>query len=124
MPLFQGLKSLAAFRALYGRHSPSLTIAVHALTISAVPDYTKHQRKIISGYYEHKDTIMLTKLQEIVSELYLADSESKAKRLWTRAGQALKNLKTPQTIIDHLIAQGKVELLAKHLQSQLSEKKK
>lgn len=60
---------------------------------------TPHQRGIVNRYYEHKDTIMLGKLSEIVSELYLAESEKKKASLWKSARLALANLDSdsPQT---------------------------
>lgn len=51
---------------------------------------TKHQKGIVNRYYEHRDTIMVTKLAEIVSELYLCADEKKAARLWDRAAAALR----------------------------------
>ncbi len=80
-----------------------------------MPDYTPHQKKIISRYYDHQQTIMLQKLSELVSELYLADSEAKRGRLWRRAEAAMKNLKVPESLIAHILAAGKPELLARHI---------
>jgi hypothetical protein len=54
-------------------------------------DLSHHQRKIVNRYYEHRDTIMLTKLSEVVSDLYLCESEKKAGALWKSAATALKN---------------------------------
>jgi hypothetical protein len=34
-------------------------------------DYSEHQQRIITKYYNQLDTIMLQKLQELVGELYL-----------------------------------------------------
>ena len=52
-------------------------------------DPSAHQRGIINRYYEHRDTIHVNKLSEIVSDLYLAaDSKTKAK-LWASAQTAL-----------------------------------
>jgi hypothetical protein len=51
------------------------------------------QRKIVRRYYEHLDTIVATRLQELVTDLYLADTDAKQARLWTRAKQQLA--KTP-----------------------------
>ena len=48
-----------------------------------MPDYSKHQKKIIERYYDHRDVIMLTKLGEIVTELYLATSDKKRDQLWS-----------------------------------------
>ncbi len=53
--------------------------------------FTPHQQKIVSRYYEHRDTLMLQKLSEIVSDLYLCETEKKAAGLWKSAATALKN---------------------------------
>ena len=87
-------------------------------------EFTPHQRKIINRYYDHRDEIMLTRLQEIVTELYLADSVSKRKRLWTRASSAMKALKVPPNLADHIIAQAKPEVLAKNLREWLDAGKR
>ena len=63
--------------------------------IMAQRDYSEHQQRIISKYYNQLDTIMLQKLQELVGELYLADTEAKRKRLWERVQKAMLNLKLP-----------------------------
>lgn len=47
------------------------------------------QRKIVDRYYSNLDTISLTKLQEAVSELYLADSDKKKEKLWKTVETAL-----------------------------------
>ena len=44
-------------------------------------NYTKHQKNIIDNYYKNLDSIMLQKLQELVTELYLAESDSKWERM-------------------------------------------
>lgn len=53
-------------------------------------EYTKHQRGIINRYYEHIDTITIQRLGEIVTELYLADTDKKREQLWKRAAVALE----------------------------------
>ncbi|RMH29691.1 MAG: hypothetical protein D6693_01600 [Planctomycetota bacterium] len=55
-------------------------------------DLSEHQRGIVKRYYEHLDTIALTRLGEIVSELYLAESPKKREALWTRARRALEKV--------------------------------
>lgn len=87
-------------------------------------DYTEYQKDVISGYYKNLDTIMLGKLGELVSELYLADSKAKKKRLWERAHKAMIKLKVPPAIINHIIQQEDVEILAKNLQDWLKASKK
>jgi hypothetical protein len=82
-------------------------------------EYTDYQKKVISKYYNQLDVLMLNKLQELVSELYLADSEAKQKRLWERVHKAMLNLKIPQPIIDHIMGKKDVQILAKNLQDWL-----
>ncbi len=87
-----------------------------------MPDHTPYQKKIIERYYDHRGDIMLTRLAEIVSDLFLADSEVKVKRLWSRAEAAMRALKVPETLIEHVVAQKKPELLAAHLRDWQSGK--
>jgi len=82
-------------------------------------DYSEHQRKIISKYYSNLDTLMLQKLQALVSELYLADTDKKEDRLWQRVQQAMENLKIPSPIMEHILRARDVEILAKNLQEWL-----
>jgi uncharacterized membrane-anchored protein YjiN (DUF445 family) len=53
-------------------------------------EYSRNQRKIIDRYYQNEDTIVATRLAEIVSDMALAQGdEKKLDRLWKRAEQAL-----------------------------------
>lgn len=85
-------------------------------------DFTPHQKKIVDRYYDNRDSIMLTKLSEIVTELYLADTDAKRKRLWDRAEKAMRNLKIKEQYIEHIMTQRKPELLASHLKDWSREK--
>ena len=87
-------------------------------------DYSQYQKDVISGYYHNLDTIMLGKLSELVTELYLADTQAKQNRLWQRANKAMVKLKVPPAIIDHIMEKKDVEVLAKNLQDWLTKKKK
>ncbi len=87
-------------------------------------DYSQYQKDVISGYYHNLDTIMLGKLSELVTELYLADTQAKQNRLWQRANKAMVKLKVPPAIIDHIMEKKDVEVLAKNLQDWLAYKKK
>lgn len=84
-------------------------------------DYSKYQQNIINRYYNQMDTIALHKLQELVSELYLADTEAKRKRLWDRVHKAMIKLKVPPQIAEHIIDKKDVEILAKNLQDWLAQ---
>ena len=89
----------------------------------AKKDYSSYQKKVISNYYEHLDTIMLTKLQEIVTDLYLADSDAKQKRLWERAQKAMEKLNINPAVIAHLMKERDVTILARNLQEWLKSAK-
>ena len=83
--------------------------------------YSKHQQDVISRYYDNLDAIMLGKIQEMVTELYLADSETKQKRLWERAHKAMKKLKIKPNIIEHIMSKKDVTILAKNLEDWLKK---
>lgn len=84
---------------------------------------SNYQNKVIAGYYDNLDTIMLRKLGELVTELYLADTPARQNRLWQRAHKAMIKLKVPLVIIDHIMRTRSVEILAKNLQDWTSRKK-
>lgn len=53
-------------------------------------EYSQSQRKIINRYYDNHDTIVATRLGEIVTDIALADGDiKKLDKLWNRAEQAL-----------------------------------
>ena len=79
-------------------------------------EYSEYQKAVISGYYNNLDIIMLQKLSELVTELYLANTQAKQARLWQRAHKAMVKLKSPAVIIKHIMEKQDVEILAKNLQ--------
>jgi hypothetical protein len=82
-------------------------------------EYSNYQKKVISRYYENLDTIALTRLQELVSELYLADSDSKRDRLWKRVEQAIEKLAVPEQIKRHIVESRDLKVLAANLEQWL-----
>jgi hypothetical protein len=88
----------------------------------AKQEYSDYQKDIISNYYSNLDAILLAKLGELVSELYLADSDAKRARLWQRAHKAMLRLKIPPVIINHIMTKKDVQILAKNLNDWLSKK--
>lgn len=85
----------------------------------AAKEYSSYQNKVISNYYKNLDTILLTRLQETVTELYLAESEKKRQKLWDRVAGALDKLKIPKPIKSHILDKKNVEILAQNLQEWL-----
>lgn len=73
---------------------------------------SNYQQKIIKNFYKNRDAISLQKLQESVTDLYLAEGK-KVEQVWKRVIGHLETLGLPQPRIDHLVKQGKPELVAK-----------
>jgi hypothetical protein len=73
--------------------------------------YTKHQQGIIKRYYENIDQITLSKLSELVTELYLA-SGKKRDKMWETATRHMEKLGVPKERIDHILAKQDAALLA------------
>jgi len=74
--------------------------------------YTPHQRKIINRYYEHADTRTLQKLAELVSDLYVCDTEKKADRLWASAEKSLTQAKLKPERIKRIIGSRDISAFA------------
>ncbi len=88
----------------------------------AKDEYSEYQKGVVSGYYSNLDTILLQKLGELVTELYLADTPARRDRLWQRAHKAMLKLKVPAVIINHIMTKKDVQILAKNLNDWLSRK--
>lgn len=89
-----------------------------------MPDYSPHQRRIIERYYDRRDEIMLTRIQEIVTELYLAETDKKLDQLWRQADKAMKGLKVPPSVVQHILSQRKPEILVTNLRTWIDERRK
>jgi len=83
--------------------------------------YSKHQQDVIQRYYNNIDAIMLQKLQELTTELYLAKNTSKEDRLWQRAHKAMQNIKVKPALIDHIMQKRNVEVLAQNVKNWLDQ---
>ena len=90
----------------------------------AKQQYSAYQKKVVSNYYDNLDTIMLGKLQELVTELYLAESRTKQDRLWGRAEKAMAKLKIKPVIIKHIMDKHDVTVLAKNIGDWLKDSSK
>ncbi len=66
--------------------------------------YTPYQKGIIKRYYEHGETLALQHLAEIVSDLYLAETDAEKKRLWKKAAVALAKLKASKARSERILA--------------------
>ena len=85
----------------------------------AKQEYSSYQKKVIQNYYQHKDTIVLTRLQELVTDLYLAETEAKTKKLWQQVEKALDKMKLKPAIKSRILEKQDVKILAQNLQEWL-----
>jgi hypothetical protein len=83
-------------------------------------EYSKHQQDIIRNYYDNRSTIMLQKLGELVTELYLADTDAKRDRLWQRVEKSMAQLKVAPTIAANIMQKRDCRILAENLKDWLA----
>jgi hypothetical protein len=81
----------------------------------AKQEYSSYQKKVIQNYYQHKDTIVLTRLQELVTELYLAETEAKTKKLWQQVEKSLTKLKIKPALRNRILESQDIKILAQNL---------
>ncbi len=75
--------------------------------------HSSYQQKLIKNYYENRTDIGIQTLSEVVSELYLASSDTRRSQLWRRAETALKNIKVEPAEAARIIRAKDLAALAK-----------
>ena len=80
-----------------------------------------YQQRVIKDYYKNRDALMLQRLGEMVTDLYLAQGKARA-RLWKRIVAALEKLEVPASRIQHLIDSDNPTLVADLLKTLLDRK--
>ena len=75
--------------------------------------HTPHQRGIIKRYYDNRDHLETQKLGELVSSLYLAETDKEKDRLWKQVERALVALKTPKGELQRIMDNKDLAALAK-----------
>ncbi len=85
-------------------------------------NYSKHQQRIIKNYYENRDSIALQRVQELVTELYLAEGKKREKH-WKSLANHLEKLGVKPAQISHLVKQDNPELVANLVQNLMAEDK-
>jgi hypothetical protein len=86
-----------------------------------MPKRSSYQERIIRNYYQNRDEIMLQRLGELITDLFLADGKAKA-RLWKRVSEVLEKLKVPKDQIQNLVRNDNPTLVANLLKKLLAEK--
>jgi hypothetical protein len=76
--------------------------------------YSSYQKKVIKRFYENREQIETQRLQEIVTEIYLAGGGKKADRLWERAAALLERAEgLAPAEVERILTQRDVEGLAR-----------
>ena len=81
---------------------------------------TRHQQSIVKRYYDNLDTVLLQRLGEKGTDLYLAEGKKRAK-LWDNVATALEKLGVPQSRIDRVRESDDARQLATLLQELLGK---
>jgi hypothetical protein len=74
---------------------------------------SNYQQKVVNSYYANRDTIFVTKLAAIVSDLAITHSDKERGRLWAKAKEFLAKTSANPTRVQKLIAEKNLEELAK-----------
>jgi hypothetical protein len=74
-------------------------------------EYTSHQRKIISRFYDNRETMDEQKLAELCTNLFLA-SGKKRQNFWETARDAMTRLGVPPERVEHVVKSDDPALLA------------
>ena len=85
-------------------------------------DFTPAQLKIIKRYYDHSEDISFQRLQELVTELYLAEGK-KADKYWKLIPAVLEKCGLAQQRIDHIMEKKDVKILAEVVKEVMAKKK-
>jgi len=81
---------------------------------------SSYQQRVIRNYYDNRDTIMMQRLGDLVTDLFLAEGKARVK-LWKRVATTLEKLKVPADRIEHLVQSDNPTLLANELKELLKE---
>ena len=82
--------------------------------------HSKYQQRVIRDYYKNREAISLQKLQEQVTELYLADGKQR-ERQWKHIIGHLEKLGVPPGQIEHLVQKDDPALVAKLVERLLAK---
>jgi hypothetical protein len=81
---------------------------------------TPYQDKIIRRYYQNQDQILLQRLGDLVTDLYLAEGKNRV-RLWKRTAEILEKLKIPNARVQNVCRSDNPALVAELLKELLDK---
>jgi hypothetical protein len=85
-----------------------------------MPKRSSYQDRVIRNYYQNQDAILMQRLGDLVTDLFLAEGKSRA-RLWKRVADTLAKLKVPQDRVEHVVGSDNPTLVADLLKELLAK---
>ena len=79
----------------------------------AKQDLSRHQEKIVRRYYDNLENIQGTKLQELISDLWIEEDAKKQRKLWSKAQVALMKMGVDPNRVAAVVGARDLERLAK-----------
>jgi hypothetical protein len=86
-----------------------------------MPERSPYQDRVIRDYYRNQDALLLQRLGDLVTDLYLAEGKAR-ERLWKRTAATLEKLQIPAAQIQQLVGSDNPALLASLLKQLLDKK--
>jgi hypothetical protein len=80
-----------------------------------------YQQRVIRNYYKNQDAILMQRLGDLVTDLYLAQGKART-RLWKRVADTLAKLKLPNARVQHVVQSDNPALVADVLKELLEKK--
>jgi len=80
-----------------------------------------YQQRVIRDYYRNQDAILIQRLGDLVTDLYLAEGKARV-RLWKRVATTLERLRVPGDQVRHVVESDNPTLLANLLKQLLGKK--
>jgi hypothetical protein len=77
--------------------------------------YTPYQKKAIKNFYDNKDTRLVQKLGELVSNLYLETNEKKIETGWKKIKKMLTDINVHPGEVEYLAKDKNLSIISKKL---------
>lgn len=84
-------------------------------------NHTRYQEKVIRNYYNNREEIAIQRLQELITELYLAEGKAREKH-WKHMITHLEALGVKPAQIENLRKKDNPEVLANFLNTLMKKK--
>lgn len=74
-------------------------------------DYSNYQKKVINRYYDNREQIDGQRLEELVTNLFLAEGK-KRQKFWETAAGLMERLGVPESRVAHVVGTDDPAMLA------------